>query len=71
MSSSQSRGLQPFRTHNHASFTEPHRECCNESGTILFYHGDEGLQLKEVDREKLPTKLLIPEEAAALDPYFK
>ena len=38
---------------------------------IAFFHGEEGLQLKELDPERLPTKLLIPREVATLDPYFK
>ncbi|KGO75767.1 hypothetical protein PITC_033510 [Penicillium italicum] len=50
---------------------DPVEDGCSQSGTMLIYHGDEGLQLKEVDPEKLPTKLLIPRQVTALDHYFK
>lgn len=49
----------------------PVEDGCGQSGMKLLLHGEECLQLKELDPEKLPTKLLIPREVPTSDPYFK
>ncbi|KAL2696490.1 hypothetical protein AAEP93_002904 [Penicillium crustosum] len=49
----------------------PVKDGCSQSGMKLFFHGEEGLQLKDLDPEKLPKKLLIPREVTTSDPYFK
>lgn len=50
---------------------EPRRRWLWPIGHELLFHGEEGLQLEELDPEKLPTKLLIPREVTTSDPYFK
>ncbi|KGO39836.1 hypothetical protein PEX1_003390 [Penicillium expansum] len=49
----------------------PIEDGCNQSGMILLYHGEGSVEFREVDPEELPTKLLIPRQVTASDPYFR